>query len=293
MVIVFGISAGFDMGAIGVATFGQILSVTMAAPLFHVAWTNISNVPNVAKKPEGEWLLTAGFKKLVRTAKEISAHNPPLKWFYIAVMFGNPSLASVVLIGPTFYREHMDFSASENILVTTIITFFAFPGALLAKFLCQKKSIVFTLKFFLLSAFATALYCAAVIDGPDKEVAAYMYACLVGICLGGYLTAETSFFPTLVPPDQAAELSGVYFFMARSMLWLPALLFTAANERSVPMNRAVLLVQSLSLISFFILFKVGSPSNIQEKADEYKIYRKTLRPSSMTQQEVNTEKIDA
>jgi len=276
LVIVFGVSAIFDLDAIGVATFGQIFTVVFAAPLFHYAWTNMSNVPSLIEKPADEWYITAGFKKLRRSAKEISVYNPPLKWFFIAVMFGNPSMASIVLVGPTFYREHLEFTATENILLTTIITFCAFPGALLAKFLCQKRSILWALRFFLLSAFATALFCAAVIDGPDKQVAAYVYSSIVGICLGGYFTAETAFFPTLIPPDQEAELTGVYFFMIRVMLWLPPLMFTAANERSVPMNKAILLLQALSLVSFFISFKIGNADYVQEKANEYKSFRKTI-----------------
>jgi len=295
LVIVFGVSAGFDMDAIGVATFGQVLSVILATPLFHYAWTNLTNVPNVAEKPAGEWYITAGFKKLRQSSKEISARNPPLKWFYITTMFGNPSMSSVILVGPTFYREHLDFTPTQNILATTLVTLFAFPGALLAKFLCQKKSILWSMRFFLLFAFATACFCAAVIDGPDKEAAAYLYSCIVGMSIGGYLTSETAFFPTLVPPDQEAELSGVYFFMIRAFLWVPPLIFTAANERSVTMNRAMVLIQTLSLISFLISFKIGSAQYIQEKGNEYKTSRQTLaaKSSISTEQQFSNLEIDS
>eukprot|EP00816_Leptocylindrus_hargravesii_P010146 CAMPEP_0196818148 /NCGR_PEP_ID=MMETSP1362-20130617/64222_1 /TAXON_ID=163516 /ORGANISM="Leptocylindrus danicus, Strain CCMP1856" /LENGTH=487 /DNA_ID=CAMNT_0042196117 /DNA_START=13 /DNA_END=1476 /DNA_ORIENTATION=- len=280
LIIVFGVSAGFNMDAIGVATFGQILSLILSTPMFHYAWTNLTNVPNVAEKPEGEWYITAGFRKLRRTSKEVSAQNPPLKWFYITTLFGNPSMASIVLIGPTFYREHMNFSPSENIFATTIITLCAFPGAMLAKFLCQKKTVLWSMRFFLLSSIATAFFCAAVIDGPDKEAAAYIYSCIIGVVIGGYLTSETAFFPTLVPPDQEAELSGVYFFMIRVLLWLPPVMFTAANERSVSMNKAMLLVQTLSLIAFLISFKIGSAQYIQEKGNAYKSSRQLAAAKS-------------
>ena len=80
LLILYVCSAIFDTDAVDTAIIGQVLAVVMATPLMYFAWKMLPDVDALQQKPEDASYLTAGFKNLFTTSKNIGSKCKEMKW---------------------------------------------------------------------------------------------------------------------------------------------------------------------------------------------------------------------
>lgn len=260
------------------AFIGQLLAVTVSLPFMHFSWRDyLPNSPQLNQKPSGEWYLIAGLNKIRQTCNEIKRVNEPMKWFFIAIAFANPSQTSFVLILPTFTKVFLNMSTGESALVLLIFNLSTALGARCGSLLCCKKDPIFGSKMFLIFAFFTSFLCVLITEGPYGKSIFFSYLIICGICVGGYFTCESTLMTVLTPRDQEAEIMGIYIFVIRMLLWFPSLIFTGLNENGVGLNKAIAVIQCNALLAAFLLSKMGAYDEVMAASITHKSQRNTCR----------------
>lgn len=276
LLILYICSTIFDTDAVDTAIIGQVLAVIMATPLMYLAWKMLPDVDALQQKPEDASYLTAGFKNIFTTSKNIGLKCKEMKWLLRSMMFASPCFAAVTFIGPTFSKEFLEFDTDRNLLVLLVVLITGVPGALMMKYLVKKKNALFAYRLTIILGFLISFFCAGAVTGPDAEGAAYVYFGLVGFTVGGYFVSETSLIALITPPDQETEIMGLYVFFTRILIWICPIIMTVVNERDIDLNTGMIAVQSPCVVALLLSTCCGSYENLMKKAGDYKKFRETI-----------------
>jgi len=199
--------------------------------------------------PEGDNLVTTGFKKVMTTSSLIWRKYHSLKWFMISMLWSPEAGAGVVLtIAVTYLTFEIGLTGKEIGYVNITMLAFNIPGSYFAKYMCNKlnplNSYRTSLVFFAAVAGCTFWH----LDTKEKADWIYMWAAFWGIAYGWTYPSQRVLICTLIPKGQEAEMMGLFTFTGQVLGWLIPLIFTIMNEKSVELRL------SCSIISYFVLF---------------------------------------
>ncbi|CAB9517833.1 Major facilitator superfamily [Seminavis robusta] len=247
--IVMGIGAGLGItgDSVAVARLSAIVAFCFSSVLFYASWGLLfQERPAAHELPQGQWLLSAGFRQVYRTTIKIQKHYHGLKWFFLSLCVGDAAVQSLTLLAITYVSDQLEFNSTEVVLASALVIISTIPGALVGAVFNRwvnpiRSSALSVLGFFIL----TPLW-ALVASGPGDQNVTYFWCFLFGFFTGWKYTGDRVLVSAILPEGQDAELMGMYSFCGYVFSWAPTLLFTVINEAGES--------QRLGLVSLDIFF---------------------------------------
>lgn len=115
MMEVMGLSTILGTGDVGTARVSQTVTVLTCAPCFYFAWTYLfRDRPALSQVPEGMSLLTAGFRKLLRTLRQIRAQHRALIYLMLAIAFSEAAGGALIAVSTTYMKNVLNMNANES-----------------------------------------------------------------------------------------------------------------------------------------------------------------------------------
>jgi len=226
------------LDVVSAARSSVLISIINSGPLLALGWVFFfEDRPPASKLPEGQMILTAGFRKLITTFEDISSNYQPIRHFLVySVAWSEAAVTSLPLIATTYMTDYLEFDSREIglTLLTTMVG--GMPGAFAGHYfskLCQNPVrsaqlclITFTINTLLAGAFLR----------PDTKYWIYGCAFVWGMCEGWMRPQHTTIFVTIAPMKNGAlELMGLFIFFRNIMTFFPPMLFSILNEMGIPM----------------------------------------------------------
>jgi MFS-type transporter involved in bile tolerance (Atg22 family) len=254
--LVKGLVKAFDITDDYVATtrMAQGINFGVSSVCMFLAWAFLFKPRPAARQlPEGQTVWTAGFTQIGRTTIKIHRHYRALKWFYIAVVFGEAAVQSLVVIVITYLITQLKFNTAENGWAVLAWLVGAVPGGFVAGQVTALlknpvRCMLVVMVVFLVVTFAAGF----TLKGPDQKIQAYVITGCWGMAAGWKWTTDRLLSSTLIPQGQHAELMGYFLFAGESLTWLPPLVYTWLNEAGVPQRYGL-----MSLNAFFFIAGVA------------------------------------
>ena len=189
--------------------------------------------------------VTAGFRQLSGTMRAARAY-PQTLLFLAAFLLYNDGVQTVITLTAVYGQEELEFGTGTIIIVTLMVQFVAFLGALLlgmcARYFGAKRVVLVSL----------VLWTGAVGVAYFLEAGAvwhfYLLAAFIGVVLGGSQALSRSLFSHMIPRGQEAEYFSLYEISERGTSWLGPLLFGLTFQLTSSYRIAL-----ASLIAFFAL----------------------------------------
>jgi len=224
------------------------------------AWTFLFRKrPPLSKVPEGDNLVTTGFKQIGKTAKLIFSKYRALKWFMIALLWSPEAGAGVVLsIAVTFLVVEIRLTNIQIGVINLTLLAGTIPGSMFAKWVMKKINPLWSFRIALFYMACCVALTSSVLTGPDRQNWSYLFAFLWGLAYGWVYPCQRVMQCTLIPKNQNNEMMGFFSFCAQILGWLPALLFSIMNEKGVNMRWGVGLIAFFLLLAIFFTFFIGS-----------------------------------
>jgi MFS transporter, UMF1 family len=238
----------FSQNDIGTARISQVTTSTVSAIVFYSAWAYFfrhRQARNVV--PQGQTLMSVGFRKVGTTFAMIVRELPALKWLIFAIMFGEAATSTLITVATSYMKVFLHMDANEIGLTFLAVLVMGGPGSKLGGWIALRTSPVISATIchgvFIL---VTTVACLA-IDGPQHKRFMPIPGAVWGLCLGWLLPMHSTAYISNIPRGQEAELMGLYVMAGQSLSWLPPIVFTSLNEIGVDMAMAL-----ASLNIFFV-----------------------------------------
>ena len=203
---------------------------------------NVKEPPGGRKGPSGADPLTAGFKRLAETFRELRKYRE-LALFLAAFWVYNDGIGTIIKMA-TIYGAEIGISQTALIgalLMTQFVGIpFSFAFGRLAGIIGSKNSILLGL----------AVYTAISIGGYFMENAAHFWilAFLVGTVQGGTQALSRSMFGSMLPRDKTAEFYGFYGMSSKFAGIVGPLVFAVVSQTTGSSRLSI-----FSLIAFFVI----------------------------------------
>jgi len=218
--------------------------------------------------PEGDSLLTVGFKRLYKTCVRIYKNHRALASFYPAIAFSESATQALLVIGQTYSIELLQFSSAETGIFLLILLIFSSIGCYLSPLSLHLLSPIQSnqLCLFFLGLFTAGA--AGFVKDAGQKVLFYVFAIFWGACGGWKYTIERYLTCTIIPKGQDAELMGLYLFSGQVLTWLPPLVFAAMNEAGVSIRISMLSLLLFWFIAIVCLQCMGSYDKVIREAND-------------------------
>jgi MFS transporter, UMF1 family len=220
--------------------------------------------------PAGETYLTAGFKQLASTFREIR-HYPHTLRYLLAYLFFNDGIQTVIVVSAIFAAEELGMEATSRILVILMIQIVAFGGAYFYGWLAGKIGTVRALISSLIIWSGAVIYAylgmrstAQVLGMPQRELEFWLLGFVVAIVLGGSQALSRSLFSQMIPGGREAEFFSFYEVSERGTSWVGPFLFAVVNDIFSSLRSGILSVVILFIVGLGILLTVNVPRAISE-----------------------------
>lgn len=235
--------------ALGVPTDVAVRISLASAGLW---WAIFTLVPLLALKvrrparalPAGSSYLTAGFRQLGRTFREMRNY-PQTLLFLAAYLLYNDGIQAVIALASQFGAEELGLEQSVLIPAILMVQFVAFFGALgfglLARRFGAKRTILASLVIWT----GTVIYGYFMPAGEPAQF--FLLAAVIALVLGGSQALSRSVFSLMIPRGQEAEYFSIYEVSERGTSWLAPLFFGLALQFTGSYRIAI-----VSLMIFFI-----------------------------------------
>jgi UMF1 family MFS transporter len=262
---------------LGVATSLAVRINLASAGLWWLGWAAFTWArlrPRQTRRalPEGETYLSAGFKQLGRTLRELRLFPETLKYL-LAYFLYNDGIQTVIAVSATFAaaplnRGGLEVDQSTLTMVILMIQFVAFGGALfwgrLARWVGAKKSILISLVIWA----GVVTYAYAGMRGASRVLEFWILGGFIALVMGGSQAISRSLFAQLIPDGKEAEFYSFYEVSERGTSWIGPLLFGVMNQAFGSLRPAI-----LSLIFFFVMGLIVLPFvNIRKGISDVKRY---------------------
>jgi MFS-type transporter involved in bile tolerance (Atg22 family) len=258
LIFMVAVLATVDRETVNSATISQAIVFVVCLGCFGYSWNRLFRPRQATQKvPEGSTLVTAGFRKILRTAKTILQNHDAIKWLLLSVAFTEAATTTFSTIAITYMTEQLNFTAEENGVAILILLLFSVPGAKIAAYLTRILNPIKSLQACLTLWIVTISAAAICLDSREQMLLAYGFAALWGTALGWTFPTEKTLYVTIIPRGQEAELMGTYICACQVISWLPPLVFTLLNEAGYPMRVGVCSLTAFFLSSLLILFLMG------------------------------------
>jgi len=260
--IVIAVSFPLNYTNLQTAKLAAAMAFGVGTVLLGYAWIFLFRKrPKLREVPKGANMITTEFKQLYSTFKNCVTKYRALKWFMIALLFSPEAGAGVILsIAVTFLTFFARMSVREIAIVSLTMIFSNIPGAYLSKVMCKKVN---PLNSFRMAEVAFAVVNALLVGTVtgatqrDKNLI-YFYGALIGVAFGWMFPSQRTLAVALIPKGQEMEIMGLISFFGQIFGWLPALVFTAMNERGINMRWGLGSVSFFLMASFFCTLLCGS-----------------------------------
>lgn len=231
-------STVLHMGVVESARLSVLISIINSGPLFVLGWIFcFRDRPSASELPNDQMILTAGFRKLVATFKEISSKYKPVRHFLVSsVSWSEAAVASLPLIATTYMTDYLKFT-SQEIGITLLMTMIGgMPGSYVGYYFSRLYQNPVRSAQLCLVVFTITTLLAGMLLRPDKKHWIYVFAIVWGMCEGWLRPQNITIFVTIAPVEKGAvELMGLFIFFRNVMTFFPPMLFTILNEFGVPM----------------------------------------------------------
>ncbi len=202
------------------------------------------------KIPRGESYLTAGFKELFSTFRELKRLRHTLQ-FLIGYLCYNDGIQTVILMSSTFLDQELFISRGMSpnpsflLAIYLFVQFVAFFGALIFERIAYavgtKRAILISLVIWS----GLVIYAYGFLSTTAQ---AWVMAGVIAIVLGGSQALSRSLFSQMIPRGREASFFGIYEISERGTSWLGPLVFGIVVATTNSYRHAL-----LSLIIFFIV----------------------------------------
>src|SRR6476659_8260062 len=202
--------------------------------------------PKKKTLPPGQSYLTAGFKEIIETFKELR-RLPLTARYLLGYLIYNDGIQTVIFASSAFLEQEL-FPGGNPVFLLEIflmVQFVAVAGALiferLAYLIKTKNAIIVSLLIWS----AIVIYAYRFLH-TVKE--AWILAALIAIVLGGSQALSRSLFSRMIPSGKEAAFFGLYEVSERGTSWMGPLLFSIVVASTGSYRQAL-----LSLTVFFVV----------------------------------------
>jgi UMF1 family MFS transporter len=202
--------------------------------------------PKKKTLPPGQSYLTAGFKEIVETVKELR-RLPLTTRYLLGYLIYNDGIQTVIFASSAFLEQEL-FPGGNPVFLLEIflmVQFVAVAGALifekLAYLIKTKNAIIVSLVIWA----GVVIYAYAFLHTVPE---AWVMAGVIAIVLGGSQALSRSLFARMIPVGKEASFFGLYEVSERGTSWMGPLLFSIVIARTGSYRLAL-----LSLIFFFVV----------------------------------------
>jgi UMF1 family MFS transporter len=214
----------------------------------------------------GEHIVTAGFRQLGRTARNLR-HYPQTLLYLAAFLLYNDGIQAVIALASQFGSEELGMDQGTLIQAILMVQFVGFAGALgfgwLAQAIGARKSILISLVLWT----ATVWYAYGFLQRGDT-LAFYGLAAAIGLVLGGSQALSRSLYSQMIPRGQEAEYFSLYEVSDRGTSWLAPLLFGLVFQATHSYRLALLSLIAFFVAGFVLLALVNVRRAIREAGNE-------------------------
>ena len=202
--------------------------------------------PKQKSLPAGQSYITAGFKEIVATFKELR-RLPLTARYLLGYLIYNDGIQTVIVASSAFLEQEL-FPGGNPVFLLEIylmVQFVAVAGALLferlAYLIKTKNAIIVSLVIWV----GVVIYAYQFLHSVPQ---AWVMAAVIAIVLGGSQALSRSLFSRMIPAGKEASFFGIYEVSDRGTSWMGPLLFSIVIARTGSYRLAL-----LSLIFFFVV----------------------------------------
>jgi MFS transporter, UMF1 family len=202
--------------------------------------------PKKKSLPPGQSYITAGFKEIGATFKELR-RLPLTARYLLGYLIYNDGIQTVIFASSAFLEQEL-FPGGNPVFLLEIflmVQFVAVAGALLferlAYLIKTKNAIIVSLVIWA----GVVIYAYQFLNSVPE---AWVMAGVIAIVLGGSQALSRSLFARMIPVGKEAAFFGLYEVSERGTSWMGPLLFSIVIARTGSYRLAL-----LSLIFFFVV----------------------------------------
>jgi MFS transporter, UMF1 family len=212
----------------------------------------------------GSQALTAGFKELKVTLKDVRKYPETLK-FLIAYLFYNDGIQTVIAISGTYAILELKLTEISLVFAILIVQITALIGALLLGRLSNsigaKKVILLTLVIWTVMVIITYAL-------PAGQQNPYLFiAAGIGFVLGGSQALSRSLYSQVIPRSREAQYFSFYEISERGTSWLGTFAFGVAFGLTGSYRQSVLLIIAFFVVGGLLLLRVNIRQAITESGN--------------------------
>jgi MFS transporter, UMF1 family len=212
----------------------------------------------------GSQALTAGFKELKVTLKDVRKYPETLK-FLIAYLFYNDGIQTVIAISGTYAILELKLTEISLVFAILIVQITALIGALLLGRLSNsigaKKVILLTLVIWTVMVIITYAL-------PAGQQNPYLFiAAGIGFVLGGSQALSRSLYSQVIPRSREAQYFSFYEISERGTSWLGTFAFGVAFGLTGSYRQSVLLIIVFFVVGGLLLLRVNIRQAITESGN--------------------------
>lgn len=256
LLLVTVLSIAFGLGDVVAAQMSQAINVVWTGLCFFLSWRLMEAVPARHVLPEGHSLLTEGFSRVYKTAKDINQfYKHGTRWFFLALIFAEASANAFTVVAVVFLDEQLGLSFTDIGIFFFVSLVSSIPGSIVGSFVTRRLDPKRSWQLSMTLMFTWAAGGAIVLDyiPQDLSYLAYLWGCGIGLLLGWFYPTENLFFCMCLPKGQEAELSGFFVYCTQILGWLPPLIFSFMVEAKVSQTYGVVAVSSFLLVAVALL----------------------------------------
>ena len=212
----------------------------------------------------GSQALTAGFKELKITLKDVRKYPETLK-FLIAYLFYNDGIQTVIAISGTYAILELKLTEISLVFAILIVQITALIGALLLGRLSNsigaKKVVLLTLVIWTVMVIITYAL-------PSGQQNPYLViAAGIGFVLGGSQALSRSLYSQVIPRSREAQYFSFYEISERGTSWLGTFAFGVAFGLTGSYRQSVLLIIAFFVVGGLLLLRVNIRQAITESGN--------------------------
>ena len=212
----------------------------------------------------GSQALTAGFKELKITLKDVRKYPETLK-FLIAYLFYNDGIQTVIAISGTYAILELKLTEISLVFAILIVQITALFGALLLGRLSNsigaKKVVLLTLVIWTVMVVVTYAL-------PAGQQNPYLFiAAGIGFVLGGSQALSRSLYSQVIPRSREAQYFSFYEISERGTSWLGTFAFGVAFGLTGSYRQSVLLIIAFFIVGGLLLLRVNIRQAITESGN--------------------------
>lgn len=218
--------------------------------------------------PPHETYISAGFKQLGKTIKEVRNFPETLKYLFAYFLY-NDGIQTVIAMSSTFaaaplIRGGLELSATTLTEVILLIQFVAFFGALfwgrLAGWVGAKRSIIISLVVWA----GVVIYAYFGMKGDNRATEFMLLGVVIALVLGGSQAISRSLFAQMIPNGKEAEYYSFYEISDKGTSWIGPALFAVVNQVFGSLRPAILSLIFLFIMGLIILSFLNEKKAIED-----------------------------